>query len=215
MTGPLIRSAAHALELIGAVKNRADAGVTWIPDGVVSAHYRSTDERSTITVRPRKTESGAWWWQWDAYHDGRTVTPPARTHTNAVNAMIHAERFIDTHRENVMAGPYCAYCDQRCFVYRVAPTGIWSGLMATCPVGTAHDRDQLGFDHTTAINPAALAQLMRLLYDVTKLDAAATRRVLATVLRGLTVAPIDPARYQDCARYLEETTDDDRTTRTV
>lgn len=54
-----------------------------------------------------------------------------------------------------MAGAYCRYCDRRCFVDRVLPDGSWSGHMATCPAGMAHDRAVTGHDHTTAINPYA------------------------------------------------------------
>lgn len=57
-----------------------------------------------------------------------------------------------------MAGSYCRYCGNRCFVYRVVPDGSWAGHMATCPDGMAHDRTMLGFDHKTAINPAARAE---------------------------------------------------------
>lgn len=53
-----------------------------------------------------------------------------------------------------MAGAYCRYCGNRCFVYRVLPDGSWSGHMATCMDGMAHDRVATGHDHTTAINPA-------------------------------------------------------------
>lgn len=52
-----------------------------------------------------------------------------------------------------MAGAYCRYCDHRCFVERVLPDGSWRGHMATCPDGKAHDRQVLGYDCDTAINP--------------------------------------------------------------
>jgi hypothetical protein len=56
----------------------------------------------------------------------------------------------------LMAGAYCQYCDQRCFVDRqviVAGVVVWSGHMATCARGMEHDRAALGVDHTTAHNP--------------------------------------------------------------
>lgn len=56
-----------------------------------------------------------------------------------------------------MAGAYCRYCNNRCFVYRVLPDRSWSGHMATCAEGMAFDRAQTGYDHTTAINPNPLA----------------------------------------------------------
>lgn len=59
-----------------------------------------------------------------------------------------------------MAGAYCRYCDHRCFVLRVVPDGPhkgWSGHMATCARGKAHDREALGYDADTATNPAVPA----------------------------------------------------------
>lgn len=50
-------------------------------------------------------------------------------------------------------GPYCRYCDQRCFALRVLHSGE-TVLLATCPRGMAHDRKVTGQDHTTAVNPA-------------------------------------------------------------
>lgn len=55
-----------------------------------------------------------------------------------------------------MAGAYCKYCDNRCFVLRVIPDGPekgWQGHMATCPRGMAHDYGKTGHTHLTAINP--------------------------------------------------------------
>lgn len=51
-----------------------------------------------------------------------------------------------------MTGAYCRFCDQRCFVDRVLPDWSWSGHMATCAAGMAHDRETIGYDHTTALN---------------------------------------------------------------
>lgn len=51
-----------------------------------------------------------------------------------------------------MAGAYCRYCDHRCFVDRVLPDFSWSGHMATCAQGMAHDRAVTGYDHSTALN---------------------------------------------------------------
>lgn len=48
-----------------------------------------------------------------------------------------------------MAGSYCAYCGHRCFVYReVVVDGrvTWSGHLATCREGKAHDRMALRVD---------------------------------------------------------------------
>ena len=56
-----------------------------------------------------------------------------------------------------MAGAYCRYCGQRCFVYREVIVGgefVWGGHMATCDRGMEHDRSVLAMDSTTAHNPA-------------------------------------------------------------
>lgn len=56
-----------------------------------------------------------------------------------------------------MAGAYCKFCDRRCFVFRqviVDGEVVWSGHMATCKRGKAHDRFVLGQDADTAHNPA-------------------------------------------------------------
>jgi hypothetical protein len=57
-----------------------------------------------------------------------------------------------------MAGSYCQYCDLRCFVFRQVIVGgevLWSGHMATCRDGAAHDRMTLGRDHATATSPVS------------------------------------------------------------
>lgn len=50
-------------------------------------------------------------------------------------------------------GPYCVYCDNRCFVPRKVP-GSPVSLMATCPAGMANDLRATGYTYLTAINPA-------------------------------------------------------------
>lgn len=50
-------------------------------------------------------------------------------------------------------GPYCQFCDRRCFVPRRLRDGR-EMLLATCTAGMAHDREAVGEDHTTATNPA-------------------------------------------------------------
>jgi len=66
-------------------------------------------------------------------------------------------------------GPYCTFCHNRCYVYRVLPDGSWSGLMATCRPGMDFDQDQTGYTHETAVNPD---------------DPAAAARALARGLLG-------------------------------
>lgn len=51
-----------------------------------------------------------------------------------------------------MAGAYCRFCGRRCFVDRTLPDFSWSGHLATCTEGMAHDRAVTGYDHTTALN---------------------------------------------------------------
>lgn len=51
-------------------------------------------------------------------------------------------------------GPYCKFCDRRCFVLRVL-NDKRTMLLATCQIGMEHDRQKCGQDHTTAHNPAA------------------------------------------------------------
>lgn len=53
-------------------------------------------------------------------------------------------------------GPYCNFCDRRCFVERHLPFTTATLLMATCQAGMAHDRAKTGHDYTTAVLPAAL-----------------------------------------------------------
>ena len=68
-------------------------------------------------------------------------------------------------------GSYCKFCQTRCFVVRVIPDGPskgWSGCMATCQGGMAHDLAKTGHTHLTAVNP------------VTEQEAAA--RIAAEVL---------------------------------
>jgi hypothetical protein len=49
-------------------------------------------------------------------------------------------------------GPYCQYCDQRCFLPRTVNGR--SLILATCPSGMANDRAKLrGHDHRTTLNP--------------------------------------------------------------
>lgn len=49
-------------------------------------------------------------------------------------------------------GPYCRYCNRRCFLQRVLLTGK-SILLATCPAGMNHDLAATGETHETAVNP--------------------------------------------------------------
>lgn len=49
-------------------------------------------------------------------------------------------------------GPYCKFCDFRCFVIRVLPDGT-TRMMGTCLRGMEFDRRACGLDHIAAINP--------------------------------------------------------------
>jgi hypothetical protein len=52
-------------------------------------------------------------------------------------------------------GPYCDYCQRRCFLERAYPTeNGWRHLfMATCDRGRQSDREKTGYDFKTAANP--------------------------------------------------------------
>lgn len=55
-------------------------------------------------------------------------------------------------------GPYCRFCNQRCFVVRLLPDDSHSRAgqylaMATCPGGMAHDRERTGYTHRECVNP--------------------------------------------------------------
>ncbi len=53
-------------------------------------------------------------------------------------------------------GPYCRFCDQRCFLERRIPGKPGTILLATCERGMERDRKMTGgFDHTNTINPYA------------------------------------------------------------
>ena len=55
-----------------------------------------------------------------------------------------------------MAGAYCKFCQTRCFVLRVIPDGPskgWTGHLATCRDGMAHDLGVTGHTHLSSINP--------------------------------------------------------------
>ena len=70
-----------------------------------------------------------------------------------------------------MAGAYCKFCGQRCFVDRIIPDGPqmgWGGHLATCQEGMMHDLKKTGHTHLTAVNPilepdaaAEIAEAMR------------------------------------------------------
>lgn len=61
-------------------------------------------------------------------------------------------------------GPYCRYCNHRCFLLRILRDGR-TMLLATCARGMAHDREVCGQDHTTAINPVTDPDAARALAD--------------------------------------------------
>lgn len=55
-------------------------------------------------------------------------------------------------------GPYCRYCQHRCFVLRVMPEDATfmpgkQVLLATCSKGMEYDLTTSGYTHKTAINP--------------------------------------------------------------
>ncbi|MGH3446017.1 MAG: hypothetical protein ACRDP4_00180 [Nocardioidaceae bacterium] len=42
-------------------------------------------------------------------------------------------------------GPYCQFCDRRCFVPNPYSADIRAAILATCPAGIEHDRHHLGY----------------------------------------------------------------------
>lgn len=70
-------------------------------------------------------------------------------------------------------GPYCKFCDRRCFVLRVLRDAR-SMLLATCARGMEHDRQEIGEDHTTTLNPVTdQAEVQRLADEVAELRQVA------------------------------------------
>ena len=70
-----------------------------------------------------------------------------------------------------MAGAYCKFCGRRCFVLRVVPDGPekgWTGHLATCRDGMAHDLKKLGHTHITAINPVTEPEAATAIYAAAK-----------------------------------------------
>ena len=89
-------------------------------------------------------------------------------------------------------GPYCDFCDHRCFVERFVP-GSHVTILATCGKGMAHDRERTGYDHTTAVNPndpavMAYAEAIRLR------AAKVTARSIVGVVGAALVGQPDAAR---------------------
>lgn len=73
-------------------------------------------------------------------------------------------------------GPYCKFCDRRCFLERVLKNGR-SVLLATCDAGMAHDLKAAGETYLTAVNP------------ITDPEAAAALRVRTCRKCQATIAP--------------------------
>lgn len=101
-----------------------------------------------------------------------------------------------------MAGPYCRFCDRRCFVYRILPDRSWAGMMATCAEGMAYDRGALRHDHTTAVNPVLVTWLLDGIVAVSGLDRGQARATLHSVLYTLTTRPLDSAMLESYAAFL-------------
>jgi hypothetical protein len=70
-----------------------------------------------------------------------------------------------------MAGAYCKFCGHRCFVLRVIPDGPakgWTGHLATCRDGMAHDLGVTGHTHITAVNPVIEPEAAAEIYAAVK-----------------------------------------------
>jgi hypothetical protein len=51
-------------------------------------------------------------------------------------------------------GPYCQFCDHRCFVPNPRK-GDRATILATCPAGQAHDKASLGYCYAELVGGAA------------------------------------------------------------
>lgn len=91
-------------------------------------------------------------------------------------------------------GPYCNYCQRRCFVPRVLKDGR-SLIMATCAAGMEHDRKETGEDHSTAINPVAAAITDRL--NARYEDANLAPADLVYTSTGWTIDGMDPDQWAE------------------
>lgn len=77
-----------------------------------------------------------------------------------------------------MAGAYCKFCGQRCFVYRIVPGGPnkgWAGHMATCQEGMRVDSETLGCTHLSAVNPVTDPGTAEAVYGKNPYEAACDR----------------------------------------
>jgi hypothetical protein len=66
-----------------------------------------------------------------------------------------------------MAGAYCKFCAQRCFVLRVIPDGPSKGRsfhLATCRDGMVHDLKMTGHTHLSAVNPVTEPEAAAAIY---------------------------------------------------
>lgn len=90
-------------------------------------------------------------------------------------------------------GPYCNFCDKRCFVERRLPFKTGTLLMATCSRGMAHDRAKTAHDYTTAVNPSAVPDPV--VFGPEPFEPALERaRGLASGLEGQVAALADAMR---------------------
>lgn len=87
-----------------------------------------------------------------------------------------------------MAGAYCRYCGNRCFVYRQIWVGgqlMWAGHMASCSEGMEHDRSSLGVDANGAHNPMSKEVIAELIEDKrAELEADSESAAAIAALRG-------------------------------
>lgn len=95
-------------------------------------------------------------------------------------------------------GPYCRYCDKRCFVERRLPFQTGTLLMATCSRGMDHDRAETGHDFRTAVNPSKVLEAP-VVDDAAALESA---RSLVTRLEGQVALLVE--RMDTAARLLHD-----------
>lgn len=74
-------------------------------------------------------------------------------------------------------GPYCNYCQCRCFLVRVLKDGR-TMLLATCDRGMAHDRRVGGETHEDALNPVTQPE------EVAALISTLQEQIVETEVEG-------------------------------
>jgi hypothetical protein len=99
-------------------------------------------------------------------------------------------------------GPYCMFCDHRCFVEDVA-----GRLLATCQRGIAHDRAQLGYAYgdPAIFEGVAISRDASKTYRVTASLRSAARDLIAEQAATEAGCPVGAVRVTFIRRAKVET----------